>query len=211
MGRKYDNDLQEYVSLKQLVEDYKMQGFITEKHEEWRKENPFGKKAEGCIIEATKKYRPDIKITKTTKEYDYVYGADFKIGMGDLTCYFDLKTAMAKDVVKCNYFLDKNRTFKAKFEDIKFVRITPQGVKIVLGIRYSKTIKQGRIFYSKPVLVPIIFGDKMNEETIQTKDFIDNFMFVLRIGMQYLNRRQYSKKVVRRFGFLPHDNAEEDC
>lgn len=209
MGRKYDNDLQEYVSLKQLVEDYKMQGYIAEKHEEWRKQEQFGKDAEQFIVQTIRKYRPDIKITKTTKEYDYVYGADFKIGMGDLTCYFDLKTAMAKDVVKCNYFLDKNRTFKAKFEDIKFLRITPQGVKICLGIRYSKTIKQGRIFYSKPVLVPIIFGNT-NEETITTKEFIDNFLFVIKIGMLYLNRRRYSKTVVRRFGFLPHE-VEEDC
>lgn len=209
MGRKYDNDLQEYVSLKQLVEDYKMEGYIAEKHEEWRKQDQFGKNAEKYIVEETKKYRPDIKITKTTKEYDYVYGSDFKIGMGDLTCYFDLKTAMVKEVVKCNYFLDKNRTFTAKFDDIKFLRKTPQGVKICLGVRYSKTIKQGRIVYSKPVLVPIIFGNT-TEETIRTKDFIDNFMFVIRIGMIYLNKRRYSKKVVRRFGFLPHE-VEEDC
>ena len=77
MGRKYDNDLQEYVSLKQLVEDYKMEGYIAEKHEEWRKQDQFGKNAEKYIVEETKKYRPDIKITKTTKECDYVYGSDF--------------------------------------------------------------------------------------------------------------------------------------
>lgn len=209
MGRKYDNDLQEYVSLKQLVEDYKMQGYIAEKHVEWRKQETFGKDAEKYIVETTKKYRPDVKITKTTKEYDYVYGADFKIEMGDLNCYFDLKTAMAKEVVKCNYFLDKNRTFNAKFNDIKFLRITPDGVKICLGIRYSKTIKQGRIIYSKPVLVPVIFGE-LSEDTITTKEFIDNFLFVIRIGMLYLNKRKYSKKIIRRFGFLPHD-TEEDC
>lgn len=209
MGRHFEQDLQEFLSLKQLVEQYEMQGFIAEKHVEWKQQKKeleqsgkeqFGKDAEVYVLRTANKYRPDVKFTRTTKEYDYVYGADFKVNIDGMTCYCDLKTAMVEEVVKCKYFLDKNRSFRAKFDDFKFLRITPQGVRICLGIRYFKAIEQGKIIYRKPVLVPIIFGDT-TQETVETKEFIDALIFVLKIGMNYLRKRQYPTKALRSFLF----------
>lgn len=220
MSKDY-KDLQEFLSLKQLVEQYKMQGYIAEKHEEWKQEKKkleesgkqqFGKDAEIYTIRAAGKYRPDVKFTRTTKEYDYVYGADFKVTINGMSCYCDLKASMAKEVVKCRYFLDKNRSFRAGFKDIKFVRITPQGVKICLGIRYSRSIKQGKIIYKKPVLVPIIFGpkDSLTQESVENKDFINNLIFVLQLGMNYLRRQHHPSHVTRSFLFEEFTPEEDN-
>lgn len=218
MVKKYDNDLQEFLSLKQLVEQYKMQGFIAEKHIEWKLKKKeleksgkkqFGKDAEKYVIRAANKYRPDVKFSRTTKEYDYVYGADFKVNMDGMSCYCDLKTAMDPEVVKCKYFLDKNRSFKARFNDFKFIRKTPQGMNICLGIRYSRSITQGKIIYRKPVLVPVIFGTK-EQEAIENKEFIDALIFVLRIGMNYLKRKQHPAHVTRSFLFEEFPPEEDN-
>lgn len=201
--RKFENT-KEFKSVKEFVNEYELNDYIRLAAQRWDNDT-FGKQAERIITQRIMELDNNFKVTKTTHEYDFIYGADFKVSIDNVNCYFDLKTTIQQERLKnVVFFLDKKYTFGAKYHN-KLIVKTKKGICMCLGIRYKRTIPQGTIFYKKPVLVPIVFGN-INAETLADEEFINDFMMMIKLGLHNLQMKGHPDKIKRSFDFLQRFN-----
>lgn len=194
-------------NIKDFVESNNLGGYIAKKNKEWNA-NTYGKAVEGFIVEAAK--QNGYKMTKTTPEYDYIYGADFKILFdGGYSCYCDLKITHKTDRLKdVETFLGDTFEFNATY-DTKEVVQAGKGVYMCLGVKYKRTLSQGVMVYDKPVLVPIIWGD-IDRDSIMRDEVANNIKLLLSIGNYQLIQQGYDKTAKRSFNFIPNEvNTKE--
>lgn len=201
--KKIEN-VKEFKSVKEFVNEYELNDYISLAAQRWDNDT-FGKQAERIIAQKIMELNKDIKVTKTTHEYDFIYGADFKVSINNVNCYFDLKTTIQQERLKnVVFFLDRKYTFGARYHN-KLVVKTKKGIGMCLGVRYKRTIPQGTILYKKPVLVPIVFGN-INAETLSDEEFINDFVMLLKLGMHNLQMKGHPDKIKRSFNFAPREN-----
>lgn len=192
-------------SVKDFVEMYSLEAYINNCIKTW-KSNTFGKCVEKFVVESAKV--AGYKITKTTPEYDYIYGADFKVLFdGGESCYCDLKITYKIDRLKdVEVFLGETLEFDANYDTREVVSVG-KSTFMSLGVRYVRTLRQGKIVYDKPVLVPIIWGD-IKKESILCEEVAKNIKLLLAFGVHRLKEQGYDKAAKRSFTFIPNEAYE---
>lgn len=193
-------------NIKDFVDRENLHEYISTRIKEWNN-NTFGKKVEGFIVKSCIGI-DGYKITKTTPEYDYIYGADFKVIFDKgHSCYYDLKITYKQDRLKdVETFLSNDMELDACYDERISIEVST-GTFMCLGVRYKRTLYQGTMVYDKPVLIPIIWGD-ISEEKITTKEVARNIRLLLAIGNQRLLEQGYDKTAKRSFTFIPKETIE---
>lgn len=189
-------------NIKDFIETHKLEGYIKNRMKEWDK-NTYGKRVEGFIVKSSK--IGNYRLTKTTPEYDFMYGADFKALFGDgHSCYCDLKITYKQDRLKdVETFLGSTLEFDACYDKREVIEVAT-GTYMCLGVKYRRTLYQGTMIYDKPVLVPIIFGN-IEEDSVMNINTARNIKLLLTIGNQRLLEQGYDKTAKRSFSFIPNE------
>lgn len=193
-----------FKNTKTFVEHYNLDEYITNAKAKW-KHNTYGKDVEKYVVQASKLV-DEFKMTKTTPEYDYIYGADFKILFnGGGSCYCDLKICNKLDRLKdVDTFLGSDFKFDASYDEMHTVEVG-NGTFMCLGIKHKRTLYQGTIVYEKPVLVPMIYGN-IRKEDIINEEVANNIRLLLALGDYDLTTRcGYDKTAKRAFTFIPKE------